>query len=620
MLKCESPIVKFLFMRTGRTTTKDVTGQHLMHNAKMRVAFVFGFIALLIFLSVVRLFWMQAISHDKYTLLAQQQHLVDESLQGARGPIYFRNSDKTFYPAAVDREYFVAFVSEPDVSAEQKDSVSWQISQELGVEYDFVRRKLDKVGDPYEIVKRKISREEKDRLSDLSIDGLAFHPERRRFYPGETLGAHLIGFVGSDGENVAGRYGAESYFEENLLAKDGRRKGLRDARGGWITTADRSYSPYTDGASVVLTIERDLQHEIEKILQEDVRTYDAEKGVVVVMEVQTGKVLAMAQTPTYSINEYGSVEDLALFRNLSVQDSYESGSVFKTFTIAMGLDAGKITPESTYVDEGFVQADVFKIRNAEGKVYGLQTMTKVLEDSINTGVVHVQKLLGNELFKEYSEQFGFGSRTGIELPGEIGGDFSQLDNTKRFVEYYTASYGQGVTVTPMQLVAAYGALANGGIMMRPSILEGIGISEGEQAFEPQEVRRVISEEASIQIGEMLYQVVEGGHAKLAEVPGYKIGGKTGTAQVVNSDTGGYDEEKKNTTFVGYGPIDDETDPMQYVVLVRYDNPRAAEWAATSAAPTFGRVMKFLMDYKRIPPTEEIVTGERVFVEPANVVD
>lgn len=596
-------------------------GTSQLFDPRQRLFIVFGFFFVLTLAILTRLYFMQSVDYEQYADKALRQHSSERALMARRGAISFHDGDG-LYPVAVNREYFLAFVSEPDVPDTQKNDVAQQVATELSVEASDVLAKLSKEGDLYEVVARSITKERMEELRAMRIPGLHFEPEIKRFYPGDSLGAHVVGFVGSDGEKTRGRYGVESSYEQDLYGESGYVEEFRDARGGWNSVLDRAFSPEQDGSDITLTIERSLQQTVEKILVEDTEEFDAERGSAIVMEVQTGKIIAMAQVPTFSLNEYGQVEDHSLFRNIAVSDAYESGSVFKTFTLAMGLDAGVITPDTTYDDKGFVKADVFTIRNSEDKVYGLQTMTKILEDSINTGVVHVEKLLGNSAFKEYTEQFGFGEPTGVALPAESAGDLNNLSNLRRTVEFYTASFGQGITVTPLQLLVAYGALANDGMMMQPYIVDQVVSSDGAvHVNEPREKRRIISETASRQISEMLYRVVAGGHAKLAGVPGYRIGGKTGTAQVVNPETGTYDEEKKNTTFVGYGPIAGPNDPEtipEYVVLVRYDNPRAVEWAATSAAPTFGRIMTALLDYRDIPPTEEIVLDD--MAAPTQVID
>jgi cell division protein FtsI (penicillin-binding protein 3) len=578
-----------------------------------RVKVIVFFLGVLICIVFFRIAWVKILQGKSYQEQADAQHRVEAVLSPYRGEIALLQQDGSLYPAAVNRLYYIAYI-QPEIYAGDIVSASQQIASALEVDPADVLAKFQRQGDPYEEVKRLITKEEKEDLEQLEIEGLYFIGQSHRYYPGEQLAAHTIGFVGYKDDDLGGRYGVERSYESKLLGSGGSLSQVRDARGRWLSVSDRSLTPQKDGSSIVLTIEQPLQQAVESILAEDTVTYGAQSAVAIVAEAGTGRIIAMAQTPSFSLNEYGSVDDYGIYINQAISQPYESGSVFKTFTMAMGLDAQKITPQTTYVDEGFVQADIYPLRNAQDKVYGLQTMTQVLEESINTGVIFVQRQLGNKAFRQYVEDFGFGQLTGIDLPSESPGNLRNLANEKSFVEYYTASFGQGINVTPVQLVSAYGALANDGKLMRPRIVDHIlNPDESKDFVESVEVRRVVSEEASDQIDDMLMQVVDGGHAKLAAVPGYRIGGKTGTAQVAKVGERGYDEERKNTTFVGYGPIEksreDKNSSEKYVVLVKYENPTKAEWAATSAAPTFGRIMEFLLDYKDVPPTEPITFQE-----------
>ncbi len=538
--------------------------------------------------------------------MAKRQHTVDKSLLSSRGEIFLKNKDEV-YPLGVNREYYLALLSPRDVADENIPIVAKQISESLDVDYDLVMSKLAKRDDVYEIVKHKLDREEKERVASEEIEGLSFVPEYYRFYPGGTLAAHVVGFVGSDGEDYIGRYGVESYFDEELHGKDGKIVQQRDARGGWLTNTDRIVSEEIDGVDLYLTIDYTVQYEVERILKDAVERYDADSGSVIVMEPKTGKIIALANYPTFAPNEYNKIEDVAVFRNSIVSSEYESGSVFKPITMAMGLDNGKVSPDTTYVDTGSVQVAEYTIKNSEEKVYGKQTMTQVLEQSINTGVIYVEKLVGNEKFKEYVERFGFGNVTGVELPAEADGNISNLDHIRRNVEFFTASFGQGITMTQLQLATAYSALANGGLLMKPQIIEKKVYSDGhEEVVESHMVHRVISEDSSKQIGQMLRSVVVNGHGKRADVPGYLIGGKTGTAQVANAGKKGYDDAQTIGTFAGYGPINNP----RFVIVVRMNNPKTVIWAESSAAPTFGKIMKYLLDFYNIPPTEKI-TPEQI---------
>ncbi len=566
-----------------------------------RTSVLFLVFLVMLLLIVIKLYFVQIASHEKYKDIAFRQHNVEKNIISSRGEIFLKNHDDV-YPVGVNREYFLAFLSPRDVDDELITDVAKRTSEALGVDYDMVLQKLAKRNDVYEVVRHKIERDEKEKIAKMNIQGLHFLPEYFRFYPGGSLAAHVVGFVGSDGNEYVGRYGIEAYFDKELHGSDGKVIQNRDARGGWLTSSKRIVSAKKDGDNLFLTIDYTVQYEVERILKEAVKKYDADSGSIIVMEPKTGKILALANYPTFTPNKYNEVDDISVFRNNMVSEEYESGSVFKPITIAMGLDDGKITPDTTYVDTGHVKAAEYTIKNSEEKVYGLQTMTQVLEESINTGVIYVEKLVGNKKFKEYVERFGFGNLSGIELPAEADGNISNLQHLNRNIEFYTASFGQGITVTPLQLAVAYSALANGGELLKPQIVEKIVHANGEEeTIEPHVVHRVISEKASKQIGKMLRSVVVNGHGKRADVPGYLIGGKTGTAQVANTGKKGYDDSQTIGTFAGYGPIDDP----RFVIVVKMDNPKTVIWAESSAAPTFGKVMQYLLDFYNIAPTEKI---------------
>jgi cell division protein FtsI/penicillin-binding protein 2 len=288
--------------------------------------------------------------------------------------------------------------------------------------------------------------------------------------------------------------------------------------------------------------------------------------------------------------------------NPAVSVSYEPGSIMKPITMAIGIEEGKVSPTTEYVDTGVVHEAGYAIQNAEGKTYGRSDMYEVLDQSINTGVIFVEKLVGNARFSEYMKRFGFGQRTGTGLPAELPGNIRNLENLKSDIQFFTASFGQGVATTPMQMVSAYAALANGGTLMRPRIIDRIVHADGdEEVVQPEAVRQVVSADTAAAMGKMLRSVVVNGHGKRADVPGYLVGGKTGTAQVAKGNAKGYEDGVSIGSFVGYAPIEDP----KFVVLVKLDNPKNVEWAESSAAPTFGEIMEFLLEYAKIKPTEEI---------------
>lgn len=552
---------------------------------------------------LVRFYILQVGEHLQYKALAQGQHSFFQNLIPKRGEIFMKDKNE-LYPAAVNRETKTAYAVPKEI--ENPSEAAMAVSSVLQLDPSELKEKFEKPDDMYEVLKRRLSDEEIDRIKNLNLKGIRLSDEDYRYYPSSELAANVVGFVGWKGDILAGRYGLESYFEEELRGIDGSLFQKRDASGGWIGGEQREISQAKDGDTLVLSMDHIVQYQAEKILRGAAERYGADGGQIVVMEPGTGKILTMASYPTFNPNDYAKTEDLNSFRNPAVNDAYESGSVFKTFTIAAGLDSGKIRPDTTYTDTGEVKEAGYAIHNSDNKANGVQTMVEVLEKSLNTGVIFVEKQLGNKNFADYVERFGFGSQTGIDLPGEARGNISNLKNLKSDIHFFTAAFGQGITTTPIQLAAAYSAIANGGTLMEPRLIDSVIHPDGsKETVEPKEVRRVISSKAAMETAEILQSVVENGHGKRAGVPGYEVGGKTGTAQFVDPDTGKYAEGKSVGSFAGFAPVDDP----KFTIVVKLDNPRNVEWAESSAAPAFGELMKFLLEYYNIEPTEEYTQKE-----------
>jgi cell division protein FtsI/penicillin-binding protein 2 len=346
---------------------------------------------------------------------------------------------------------------------------------------------------------------------------------------------------------------------------------------------------------LILTVDKTIQFQVESVLKDMVTKNAADSGDIIVMNPKTGAILAIASYPDFDPNNYGKVADHSVFNNQAVTGTYEPGSTFKAITMAAALDEGKITPNTTYTDTGKVAVDNFIIKNAEGGARGVQTMTQVLDLSLNTGAIFAESQLGNPDFLKYVKAFGFGKPTEIELP-ETKGDISGL-NGNITVNYYTASFGQGISATPMQMIQAYGALANGGKMMRPFLVQSKIYSDGTvKNTQPQSLGQVVSSQTASTIDAMLVDVVENGFGKQAKVAGFYVAGKTGTAQVVQN--GKYIANDNIGSFIGFAPVENP----QFVMLVRVDHPRSASFAESTAVPPWGKLAQFILNYMQIPPT------------------
>ena len=547
----------------------------------------------------VRLYSLQVGAHEAYEQQAENQRSASSQIQPERGGVFLQDENGGLYPLAINREYVTVSVVPKEVT--DPKAVTDILVTALGVDRSDMAARLAKQDDPYELIQKKVPDDAVQKIKDANLKGIHLDKESYRYYPAGDLASQVIGFVGMNGAHAAGQYGIEASWEGVLRGEAGSVDTERDAAGRWIPIAPKATTPAKNGDSLVLTINRVIQYETTRILKDSLQKYGSESGSVVVMEPSTGKILAMVSIPEFDPNNYAQ-EDSTHFLNPILSSVYEPGSIMKPVTMAMGVDAGKVNPQTEYVDTGHVFEAGYDIKNAETKVYGRSNMIRVLDQSLNTGAIFVEKSVGNTLFSNYLNRFGFGTKTGIDLPAEVVGNLHNLDNQNANISFFTASFGQGVSVTPIQMIDSYATLANGGQLMKPQIVDTIIHPDGtREAVPPTVVRRVVGMDTAKTMGLMLRDVVVNGHGKKADVPGYLVGGKTGTAQVPKMGGGGYQDNVNIGSFVGYAPVNDP----KFVVLAKMDNPKNVEWAESSAAPVFGDVMKFLLEYAKVKPTEPV---------------
>lgn len=547
---------------------------------------------------IVRLFVLQVISHDFYFGLASGQRDLFAKLSPTRGDIYVRERGQDeLYPVATNAIFYVLY-AEPRKIRDPK-SAAQRLSPVISIPESELLKKLDLPDDPYEPLLRRVSEEKRAEISALGISGIGFTKESVRVYPEERFGGHILGFVGEDENGKRGRYGLEGYFDRELGGTPAKIAGENNGVADFFSSGRKPVLA-RDGSDLVLTIDRTIQFVACEKLREAVRSHDADGGTVIIMEPDTGAILAMCSVPDYDPNKYGEVADVSVFNNPAIFFQYEPGSVFKAITMAAAIDMGRVGPQTTFEDTGSVKIGAEEIKNSDLKAHGLQTMTEALDESLNTGAVFVMRQMGAADFRRYVKLFGFGEESGVELFKEISGDISSLD--KRGEIYAaTASFGQGIAVTPLQVVAAFAAIANGGNLMKPYIIDEIKRSDGTtQKNVPRLLHRVLSPRASTLVGSMLVSVVTNGHGKRAGVPGYYVAGKTGTAQVPRRDGKGYEKDATIGSFVGFAPLHN---PM-FVMLTKIDHPRDVVWAESTAAPLFGSIANFLLQYMKVPPDRE----------------
>lgn len=497
--------------------------------------------------------------------------------------------------AAIDN-YMKILTKPGDPYEPLEEKVDEQVLKNLYLSLNDLNKQI-KIED-LEIKDNSIWTNNNSKQEELKISGIGFVTKAYRFYPENNIGANMIGFVGYVGDEQKGRYGLEEYFNEELAGKYGSIKAERDAKGEMIIINNQQYNKPQDGSDLILTINRSIQYAACTKLNEAVLKHGADGGSVIIIEPKTGAILAMCTAPDYDPNNFQEIKDMGLFNNQAVFSQYEPGSIFKIITMAIGLDQNKVTPETTYFDSGSVKIANYNIENSDRQAHGLATMEDVLEKSLNTGAIFVMEQSGPVIFSDYVKSFGFGEKTGIELEGESKGDIINLLKEKNKEIYAaTASFGQGIAVTPLQMVVAFAGIANGGILMKPYVVKEIIKSDNSKMVtEPRQIKRVISEKSATILAGMMVNVVEKGHGKRAGVKGYYVAGKTGTAQVPRKNKKGYEEGVNIGSFAGFAPVDDP----RFVMLVRIDHPRDVDWAESSAAPLFGEITEFMLNYWQVP--------------------
>lgn len=440
----------------------------------------------------------------------------------------------------------------------------------------------------YVPLQRGLSASTAQTIASWQVYGLQQDPRPGRRYPHGRLAAAVLGIVTADGESL---YGLEKYYDELLRGEDGFRRGSRDPLG----SMSYQFHPAVDGATLILTLDRNVQYLVEDVLERTVVGYQAEKGCIIVMEPSTASILAMAGYPGYDPNRFAEAP-VEVLGNQCISDHYEPGSVFKVLTVAAALDAGVVSPTSTYQDTGQIVVGGEVIKNSSKAAYGETSMGDLLAQSLNVGAAHVALKLGAFQFYDYAARFGIGRLTGVDLAYEVAGSM-RLPGDSQWHEsdLGTNSFGQGLAVTPLQMLTAIAAVANGGEVMRPHVVDRIVQGDKVTKVEPVVVGRAISREAAKQTTDLLVRAVDT-LLTPAGVPGYRVAGKSGTSQIAVMGT--YDEEDTVASFAGYLPAEDP----RFAIIVVIHRPQKDRWGLNVAAPAFREIAQYLVDLYAVPPT------------------
>lgn len=569
---------------------------------RFRLHVVFLFLVLWAAVLAGRLFVLQVQDYGSYAAFARGQQKVIADVDAERGAIFGRTRSGEEVTFATNRDFPALYAIPRDIA-------------DVGRIVEFLREtlhldeasaadlktRLEQPDDPYEPVANRLSEDQAANIREAQLPGLSLRTERDRFFPQGPRLAHVLGFVGyGDDGSRGGRYGVEAFFESALGGVAGKFRGERDGRGTLLEAFAERTEPSQPGASVLLTIEPNMQYQAEKFLRETVAQWKADGGTAIVMEPKSGKIRALANEPSFDPNTFRAADDFSVFTNAAVSVPYEPGSVFKPITMAAALDSGAVAPETTFANTGSVFIGGYTISNTLQQYNGTRTMIDVLRYSLNTGAVFVGEQTGQATFRSYLEAFGFGEPTGVMLPGEAAGSIANL-RFGRPINYATAAFGQGISVTPLQLIRAIAAIGNGGTLMAPLIVEEIRHPNGDrEVFEPAAVRRVVQQRTATRLTAMMARVVEDGTGVRAQIPGYTVAGKTGTAEIPKVGAPGY-EEKNIHSFVGFFPAFDP----QYIVLTKIDRPQGVRYAEATAVPLFRQIAEYLITYAGIPPDQPV---------------
>ena len=564
------------------------------------------FLVLAIFL--VRLFYIQVINHEEFLAKANQMQISKRTINPERGQLYAKDQNGEIVPLVLNQTVYTVFADPTQVKDVTKvEKLVTDVAGDQMIEANF--DKLTSTTLQYVVLARQLTHSQAEKIQEADLAGVGLQSSSRRVYTEGKLANQVLGFVNADGE---GQYGLEQYLNTELTGEAGLLQSVTDVRRIPLTIGVHDVSiPAKDGTDYVLTIDRSVQAQAESILQEGLNNVNSDSGSIIVMDPNNGHIVAMANYPDFDPSNYTKVTDATAFQNHAVSYAFEPGSVMKAMTTSMSLDLGTINPDTTFTDPNCMQIDDAKICNAEGdeKFTGRTfTMTKVLQYSLNTGVMwQLQQIGGGDITKAarqtmyeyFHDKYRFGQKTGVEQPGEVGGTIFSPDNVQgNKVRYANMTFGQGVSVTMVQMAAAFSATVNGGTYYQPTLIDGTLDQDGKETANQSKVvsDNVISDSASSNIRKMMFEARRGSWPTADG--GYYVGSKTGTAQIYDDATKTYSKDRTTGTTIGFGA--DKDGNAQYVIMVRIEYSGKQGFAGSVAAnPVFTKMSNWLAQYEGI---------------------
>ncbi len=560
-----------------------------------RLKIVAGVIVVIMLLICAKLFFVQVMHHSDYVLEADGQYTTKSNGLFNRGIIYFTKKDGSKVSAATLEDTYKLIMVPKDIK--NIDEVYKRTIEIVPVDFETFNRKASKTGDPYEELLNYISDSDAELIRKAKIPGITIETTKKRFYPGESLASRVLGFVSYKGDDLSGRYGLERSYNDVLVrTKDDLYVNFF---AELFTNLNKTlFRDEHSQGDVVTSIEPEVQHSLEQTLSKVKNEWQMDQIGGIVLDPRTGEIIAMSVLPDFNINEFGNVKDVSFYGNPLIENAFELGSIVKPLTLAAGLDAGVITPTSTYNDTGCVTLNTEHICNFDKKARRTTSMQTVLDQSLNMGAAFVEQKLGKEKFRSYFYKYGMNEKTNIDLPGEINNIISNLQSPRE-IEYATASFGQGIALTPISAIRAFTALAHGGTLVQPHVVRSIVYSDGiEKKMVYDEGEQILKPETVESISRMLVSVVDtallGGKRKFER---YTVAAKTGTAQMALENGRGYYPDKYLHSMFGYYPAYEP----RFLVLMYGINPKDAQFSVQTLGNGFMDLAKFLLTYYDVPP-------------------
>ncbi len=561
-----------------------------------RIRFISGIILFLMLLLVVRLYVLQVVRGEAYRAQGENQYVHTVRDLYKRGSVYFTTKDNEKVSAATVRGGYVLAMDPTKIDDAEKTY------QELSVVLPTINRELfleraAKKDKTYQEIDKEVEQEVGEKIDALNLKGVKLYRTQWRYYPGKSLSARTIGFIGYNENDLVGKYGLERYYDETLM-RDNEHLSVNFFAEIFSNLGELLFdaSDAKEG-DIVTTIEPTVARMLDKVLEDAQKQWHSNITGGIIINPKNGEILALNVVPSFDLNDRTGI-DIDSFRNPLVENVYEMGSIIKPITMAAGIDAGVVAPSSTYYDPGCIQLSDYTICNYDGKGRGTVPMQEILSQSLNTGVAHIASLLGKDRFRKYFTNIKLGSETGIDLPSEGHGLVKNLESPRE-LEYANASFGQGIALTPIATIRALSTLANGGVLVTPHLVKKIENTNGEERdVSYPDGDRVFKKETTEEVTRMLVKVVDtalkGGKAKN---PYYTVAAKTGTAQIADPVNGGYYEDRYLHSFFGYFPAYDP----KFLIFLYTVEPKGVEYASETLTDPFMDLVQFLINYYALQP-------------------